>query len=736
MNFKPLLTLVFVGFSYLMNAQMIFVPKQVKKANIEFRNENYCQGAEMCAAGFKKIARKGNFAKKAKGNMAYKTAECYRQTENMKDASEWYEKAITLQYYDVKPEIYFYNAEMYRQMGNFEKAKSNYEKYKALVPEDKRAAVGIRSCEIKDEFKINKTRHVVTNVAALNKEVFEMAPMFGDKKESQLYFSSTRPGGIDGTVDPRSCENYMDLWVSEIDKKGKFMEPKLIPGELINTEDNEGTVCFDGKNKTMFFTRCPNEKKMNLGCDIWVSDLKGKEWGEPTKLILKNHDSISVGHPCVNEEGNYLIFASDADGGFGGKDLYYTTYNKKSKSWETPINMGPEINTAGNELFPTFAKNGDLYYSTDGLPGMGGLDIYKAAKAKDQNKWVKPTTVGFPLNSVSNDYALIEVNEKKGYFTSERTGSVGKNYKPDIWMYELPPNLFDLRVNTVDLFDPSKRIAEVKVTVTAVNENGENVETWDGTTSAEGKVDKDGNPLPAGTIFWEKKPNGDRYILENMTYKIKVEKPKYESVKEGTVTTIGVNYDQHFVVDMPLLKREPIRLPEVRYPLNQWTFVNDSTINSLDSLNFVYDLLMKYPNLKLELSSHTDSRSGNIYNQVLSENRAKACFKYLVETKGIDPKRIVPVGKGESTSKTVYLTKEGKYVATMPADTAGVKTIVLKEAYINAFKGKDKVKFELLHQFNRRTEGAVLDLNFDPATAPAVPEEYFKFKALPKDTRK
>lgn len=718
MNYKPLLTLVFIGFSYLAGAQMIFVPKQVRKANLVYRDENYCDGAKACQEAFAKIARKGNRAIKAKGNMAYKTAECYRQTENFKDASEWYDKAITLKYYEEKPEIYFYLAEMQRQMGEFVKAKGNYEKYKALVPDDKRSAVGIRSCEMKDEFKINKTRHVVTNVAALNKDVFEMAPMFGDKKESQMYFSSTRDGGTPGTADPRSCENYMDLWVSEMDKKGNWGQPKLIPGELINTEDNEGTVCFDGRLKTMFFTRCPNESKMNLGCDIWVSELKGKEWGEPKKLLLKAHDSISVGHPCVTEDGKFLIFASDAEGGFGGKDLYYTTYNKKTDTWETPVNMGPKINTPGNELFPTFAKNGDLYFATDGLPGMGGLDMFRAKKVKDKNQWEDPKNLGYPLNSVSNDYAIIEVSDKKGYFTSERTGSAGKNYKPDIWMYELPPNIFDLKVNTVDAFNPAKKIDGVTVTVKA-----DDGATWEGTTKED------------GSIFWDKKPNGDRYINQDHKYTVRVAKKSYIAIKDSSNFETFVNYDQKFIIDMELYKPEPIRLPEVRYPLNRWDFVNDSTISSHDSLNFVYDLLMKYPNLKLELSSHTDARSGNIYNQVLSENRAKACIKYLVEQKGIDPKRLVPVGKGESTAKWVW-NKGEIYVSDQPADTTGFKKIQLTEAYINSFKKTNKKKFEMLHQLNRRTEGKVLDMNFDPATAPAVPEDYFIFKPLPKDTRK
>lgn len=717
MNYKQLFSLVFIGISYLTQAQItLYVPKQVRLANTEFRNENFCVGAEVCAKAFAKIERKGPSAIKMKGDLAFKTAECYRETDNMKDAHDWYEKAILLKYYTENPLVYYYNGEMLRALGEFKKASENYKKFSELSPEDKRGEVGLRSCEIFQDFKINKTRHVVTNVTSLNKEVFEMAPMIAAKKETNLYFSSTREGGVSNTKDPRSCENYMDLWVAELDKKGNYMAPKLVPGELINTEDNEGTVCFDGRGKTMFFTRCPNEKKMNLGCDIWVSELKGKEWGEPTKIVLKGHDSISVGHPCVTEDGKFMVFASDMPGGFGGRDLYYTSYNNKTKEWEAPINMGEGINTAGNELFPTFALNGDLLFSTDGMPGMGGLDVFKASKLKDKFKWEKPVNVGFPLNSVSNDYALVEVTDKKGYLTSERVGSVGKNQRPDIWMYEMPPNLFDLRVNTVEALNPSRRIEGVTVTV-----KSEAGITWEGVTQKD------------GSIFWDKKPNGDRFVLQDNNYTITVAKDKYESVKNGSFSTF-VNYDQNYVVDMPLIKNEPIRLPEVRYPLGKWTFVNDSTINSTDSLNYVYELLMKYPSLKLELSSHTDARSGNIYNQVLSENRAKACVKYLVEEKGIDAKRLVPVGKGENQAKSVWM-KDNVYSTDEPTDTTGYKKIELKEAYINAYKKKDKSTFEMLHSFNRRTEGRVLDLNFDPAQAPAVPEDYFKFKDLPKNTK-
>jgi len=172
---------------------------------------------------------------------------------------------------------------------------------------------------------------------------------------------------------------------------------------------------------------------------------------------------------------------------------------------------------------------------------------------------------------------------------------------------------------------------------------------------------------------------------------------------------------------MALLPIKPIRLPEVRYPLSQWTLLVDSTINSKDSLIFVYNLLTEYPNMVLELSSHTDSRGTDNSNQVLSENRAKQCYKYLVEEKGIDPRRIVPVGKGERSP--------AKWDD--PA-TPQKEEILLTEAYINQFKKTNPKKFEMLHQLNRRTEGRVISLDFDPKTSPPANPDYLKFKVVPK----
>jgi len=653
--------------------------KFIVEANTYFNSEKYCEGAEKCSVAYTKLSSKGNQAKKLKGDMAFKTAECYRLTDRFKEANEWYDRALLLDYQQVKPEVFYNNGEMLRMMGEFDKALANFEEYKKLVPADVKGDVGIQSCKDSKSFIANKTRHIVVNQAAINKKEFDMAPTFGDGKETQLYFGSSRSGSTGNSTDPISCENYMDIWVSDIDKKGNWGEPRLA----------------DASGK----------------CDIWTATSEGKgEWGEPVKLNLKNGvDSITVGHPCVTDDGKYLIFVSDMPGGYGGRDLWWSSFDKKNNAWSAPKNMGPEINTPGNELFPTLGKDGSLFFATDGMPGLGGLDMFKATKTSAEMKWENPKNLGYPLNSENNDYSLYEVSAKKGYFTSERKDPNGK-YNPDIYMYEIPPNLYDLKVIVSELGNKAVKIEGVKVVV-----KGTDGATWEGMTNKQ------------GSVFWDKKPTSDRYVNEELSYNITISKDGYHEDKKGSqFTTLGINYDQNFIIEMALLPKKPIRLPEVRYPFVQWSLLVDSTINSPDSLIFVYNLLQEYPGMVLELSSHTDSRGKNDANKRLAENRARACYKYLVEQKGVDPRRIVPVGKGEEEPRSVWKRGE-EYLAVQPADMTGVEVIQLREDYINQFKKTNPKLFEQLHQLNRRTEGKVLTMEFNPDTAPVANPELLKF---------
>jgi outer membrane protein OmpA-like peptidoglycan-associated protein len=267
------------------------------------------------------------------------------------------------------------------------------------------------------------------------------------------------------------------------------------------------------------------------------------------------------------------------------------------------------------------------------------------------------------------------------------------------------------------------KIDGVKVVVSGSNPN----ERWEGITAKD------------GSVFWDKKPNGDRFVLEQSDYQIKISKEGYYEDKNGAkISTKNLKYNQDFVLDMGLFPvKKPIRLPEVRYPLAKWDLLVDSTINSKDSLLYVYNLLNENPGLVLELSSHTDPRGNDVYNQVLSENRAKACYKYLVEEKGVDPRRIIPVGKGEKEPRTMYL-NAGKYFELEPKGAdgnplPGTQVVRLTEAYMAPFKKTNKVLFETLQQYNRRTEGKVITLEFDPETNTEVPNpDYKEYKALPK----
>jgi len=689
--------------------------KYVVKANEAYASEKYSEAAKLCETAYTKLTRKGGRAKELKGDMAFKTAESYRNLERYKEANDWYDRAILLDFYEEVPEVYLYNADMLQMMGEFEKAIKNYDLYMALVPNDERAIIGKKSCEDHQTYIVEKTRHIIENLDVINTKQFDMAPMIGDRKKTKLYFSSSRDGVVGKGQDPRTGESYMSLWVTDKDKKGNWTEPYLVKGDLINTEDNEGTVCFDTRYKLMFFTRCPNVDKTNLGCDIWVSKAKGKkEWNEPTKIEgLKSHDTVSVGHPATMD-GKFLVFASDMAGGYGGRDLWYTIYTKKTDSWSAPVNMGSEINTKGNELFPSFALNGDLIYSSDGLHGMGGLDIFRASRVGEENKWENPTNYGAPINGINNDYALVEETEKKGYFTSERKSGNGE-YVPDIYMYVLPPNVFDLKVIVSELGNVDKKIEDVKVVVTSSDGK-----TWEGYTDE------------TGTVFWDKNPSdGSRYINEESDYTINISKEGFhEDLHGSSISTKGLNYDQNFIVDMNLLPKAPIRLPEVRYALNSWELLVDSTINSLDSLQFVFDLLEEYPGMVLQLNSHTDSRGGNKPNQKLSENRAKACYIYLVKEKGVDPRRIVPVGKGETTPRTVWK-KGDDYFVVQPIDMEGVEEILLTESYINKFRRSQPKVYKLLHQYNRRTDAEVISMEFDPETAPAADPKLMEYVKYP-----
>ena len=697
-------------------------PRYITKAVKLYESGKNFEAIPKLEAAYNKMTNKGKSIS-VKGSMAFMLADCYRKSERFDKAAEWYGASIELKYYDIEPKVYYYHGEMLRMIGDLKRAKESYTNYKNKRGKDTSFDIDliIENCKETAVVHDEESKYVVKPENKLNRIEFDMAPSLCDKKESQIYFGTQREEVTNPARDPITGEKFMDIWIAEYNAAGDFVSAKSIDdNNLINTKENEGTAVMDRKGKTLYFTRCASMPKQNLGCEIWSAEKNGEDWDNVYKININKPDSISVGHPCITSDGQMLIFASNLPGGMGGKDLWYIMYDKKAKAWDTTkvYNMGAGINTSGNELFPSLSPNDSLlFFASDGHPGVGGLDIFKSiiktSTKEPLKKWGYAKNMLKPINSASNDYHLtIRKDLKSGYFTSERSNPKNRTYTPDIYSFTTPPVTYDLTVIVYELGNKSKKLPDARVTVNEVS--GKN---WDGLTNKVGKTDK-----------WADR-KGDkaspRYINGGFNYEIKASKERYFPMSRATViTTKGENgqgvleNSQSFVVEIPLIPIE-LRTPEIRYYLDKWTFVNDNTIKSNDSLQFLVDLLKDNPDIVIELYSHTDARDTEIHNQALSENRAKAVYNYLV---GIDPKnacRVKPFGKGES--------EPAKYI-----DDKGVEQI-LTEDYINQFKA-DKAKFEALHQLNRRTTvkivmepGTENPVIFD-ASAPCTPDpNYFKY---------
>lgn len=691
---KNILIVVFVAFGYLAFAQ----PASIKKAEVAFESGEYFIAAQELEIAYDRISPKNDRALGLKADLAYKAAYSHEKAYNNEKAAEWYQRAIDLKYYEDNPEVYFRLAGIFRQDGEYDKARENYQEYLKLVPGDKQADNALASLEKAEVMKDNRTRYTVKSEFKINDEGMDMAPIVANRRGDEFVFGSTRKAPIGGGKDPITGEGYFNIWQVQKDRSGNWTAPEIFEADSVNTEFSEGTMTFDGRFRNMYLTRCPNVKKQNLGCQIWTAEKKGRSWDIPHRINLAPHDSISVGHPCPNEDGSTIIFSSDLPGGQGGKDLWYTEYQRREETWSTPVNLGPDINTSGDELFPTYAENGDLFFASNGHQGLGGLDIFRAEKVGDQLSFKKPKNMGTPLNSDANDYHLIETGKRSGYFTSNRNGSKGSRGLPDIWSYELPPNVFDLKVIVSEVGSP------VRIDGATVEVSAEGGESFKGVTNSD------------GVVFWDKKPDGDRFINEQTDYTVKILTTEgyHESDDQEQFSTKDLEYDQNFIVEMNLLPKTPIVLPEVRYALGSAELqVIEGEINSKDSLNYVYELLQEYPGMVLNLVSHTDSRGSTAANEKLAQERAQSCVDYLVLEKGVNSERLQAEGKGENQPRTVYKV-EDNYLLNKPA-SGEFEEIELTEKYINQFKKSDEELFEKLHQFNRRTEADVIRMDFSPS---------------------
>lgn len=650
-------------------------------ADLAFGAENYFTAVDLYKKAYTKESKKDE-----KIRIIYRIGQCYRFLEDAKQAEEWFGKAELAKYGDQDPELFYNIAEVKRVLGQFDEAAKYYKTYQSLVPTDARTNEGLRSCELARKWQEEPGPYIVENVSGLNSKQYDYSVALLDRKQNDVIIVSSRPGAMGSATDDRSGEAFMDLFMASQDRKGKWSTPTPFPAP-INSEFNEGPVSTGAKEKFMFYTHCPLEKNKVLACEIWQATKVGQDWAEPLKVKLFE-DSISVGHPYISPDDKLLFFtATNAPGGAGGRDIWYVEWDNKANTFGSPVNVSG-VNTQYDELFPCLRDNGELYFSSNGYPGVGDWDIFKAPKTGN-NQWGSPENMKPPINSPSKDFAINFMKKKEqGYFSSNRPGGKGQT---DIYSFKMPPIIYTLQ-GTIKDVDCKKPIAGA--TVKLIGTDGSSVEALTD---------------DQGFYKFDEKENGDRFLIDNTSYTIVVNKTsKAKNIStdcnstdftkrgylngKGQETTVGVERSTAFVHDFEIQCSNcgEIKFRTVLYELAKWDLMVTDQVNSKDSLNDLYQTLIDNPNIVIELAAHTDSRDSDQRNLVLSQKRAQSCVDYLVE-KGIDPARLVPKGYGESN-------------------------LLITDAEIAKLKSKEEK--EAAHQKNRRTVFSVLRDDFVPTEAP------------------
>jgi peptidoglycan-associated lipoprotein len=600
--------------------------------------------------------------KSARTEMVFMIAECYRLINDPKNAETWYKLAVKSSY--SKPEAQYWLAESMKKNGKHQLAIEEFKKYKQIAPADAKADQEIRACELALEWMRNPEAYKVEELKDLNSKESDFSPAYGRDDFGMVYFTSSRDGAAGNKTHGATGQSYTDIFESRIDKKLKWSTP--IPVEGINTEFEEGTPSFSSDFKELYFTKCESGKREKKGCVIMYSRRTGDKWSDPKSIGILP-DSLVAAHPAISSDGLTLFFVSDIPGGFGKKDIWKATREKTGGTWSKPVNLGPDINTPGDELFPYVREDGTLYFSSDGLIGMGGLDIFKA-KSQPDGSWIvqnmKP-----PINSFADDFGItFENGKEKGIFSSTRKGK-GND---DLYSFELPPLIF----NITGLVKDEKTGVAIKSSLVKL-------------------IASDGNSLQAETGT-----GGDfKFALKaNVDYILLASKTGYLNGKEKE-TTKGQDKSREFMVTIPLTPIDrPIELPNILYDFGKW----DLRPESMVSLDKLVETLVDNENVTIELMSHTDSRDTEEYNLTLSQKRAQVVVQYLID-KGIEAERLLAKGYGESTPKVV----DNDIVKQNPFLKAGT---TLTEQYINTL-ATDEQK-EIAHQINRRTEFKVLSINF------------------------
>ena len=621
---------------------------------------------------YTKALEKSDIDKKTRNVITYKIADCYRLVNNPKKAKPFYQKLVKNKYSEEKPEVLLYYATVLNMLGSYPEALPVFNQYLKKDPGNKLALSGKATSELGINDKSSNRKWVVKNIKELNSPFDDFSAIYGDNKFSTIIFSSNRKGTVGKGSDNWTNGYFSDLFIASKTKNGLWSDIKLLDDkEKINTASNEGTAVFDSNYKTLYFSRCDKMSKDKMYCQILQSERSGKDW---TKSVVAYSDpSANVGHPAISSNGLEMIFSSNRPGGFGGKDLWKVTRKSEKEPFGNPINLGPKVNTTGDELFPSLHNDTILYFASNGMTGFGGLDIYCIHITKDGG-FSNLEHLPRPINSQDDDFAMnFEPKSEKGFFNSRRVGGKGGD---DIYSFER----IDIKISIKGLVtdELSKQpMPNLQFRYTTGSKDTINLTT-----------DVNGSFLIAGGKV---KPQSLYTLLFSKNdYFTKTEQLLIGSPQNDTTYQVKLSLTR--------IPDKPIVLPDIYFEVGKW----DLQTQYQDSLMVLVDILKDNPKLVIELSSHTDSRASDEYNDNLSQKRAETVVNFITE-EGIQRERLVPKGYGKRKPRklSTAITKDGY---TFPAG------IVLTEEYILSIK--DLKKREAAYLLNRRTEFSVINKNF------------------------
>ena len=628
--------------------------KNMKKAEKFMAIGEYYDAASQYKQAYSKTPPK---ERDRRGLIAGKMAVCYRKINSTPKAVAAYRNMVRYNKATVDDRL-----ELGRQLlknGDYKQAAEQFRVVLDSMPDNVLARNGLLSAQQAPAWKKQGSRYTVKRMDVFNSRRAEYSPMLSGDQFDQLYFSSTRNDATGDELSGITGTKNGDIFVSQKDDKGKWSKPEVVNGGL-NSEADEGASCLSPDQREMYLTQCVTDPSYPRYAQIVKSNRSDAAWGKASSVELTKDTLSCFAHPAVSPDGQWLYFVSDMPGGKGGLDIWRVRIT--SAGYGGVENLGEPINTSGNEMFPTFRPNGDLYFSSDGHPGMGGLDIFIAHPGKTGRYVLEHP--GYPLNSQGDDFGMtFEGVKNRGFFSSNRNDGRGWDH---IYSFVNPEIVQSVKGWVYEQEGYELPAAQVYM------------------------IGSDGTNLKLGV-----KSDGsfEKELTPGVEYMFLATCKGFLNHKEE-LKVVPMNDSHEYVLQFPLASiTAPVLIDNIFYDFNKATLRPESQ-TALDEL---VKLLNENPNVTIELSSHCDYKGSSAYNKLLAQRRAESVVNYLVD-KGIARDRLSPVGYGKEKPKTIRKKLTEKLTWLKEGD-------VLTEEFI---KKLDPEKQEICNQLNRRTEFIVL----------------------------